>query len=78
MEIKEIVKLNIQDGDIIGLPHTSWNSAQNLSKQIQQVFPEKKFIVIWDEDGSILGIKVLHLTGISKPEATPRPDGAQY
>jgi len=63
MEIKEITKLNLQDGDIIFLPaeSTSPEGLKIFQRALTQRFSGKEFLVITAPEKAIRGIKVIHM-----------------
>jgi len=61
MEIKEIKKFNIQDGDIICLPDMNYQSVMFLDRQLVKAFPSKRFMIIFGKENQVKGIKVLHI-----------------
>ena len=61
MEIEEIKKINVQDGDIICFPLTTPEMLESVSRNLRQVFPEKRFIVFSVDKETLAGIKVVHI-----------------
>jgi len=62
MTIKEIRKINVQDGDLIMFPlPVSIRGMSRIHKALRKLFPEKRFLMIWLDEETIKGIKVLHL-----------------
>jgi len=62
MNIKEIKKINLQDGDIIFLPRlVPASDLESIAQALRRRFVDKKFLLIRMDKDAIRGIKVLHL-----------------
>jgi len=63
MELKEIKKLNLQDGDILFFPkeYVALDELYNIMKAINTEFPDKKVLMVHLEEGGIQGLKVVNI-----------------
>lgn len=63
LNIKEIKRINIKDGDIIFIPKITSKMRNELSVGLHKVFPDKVFVLVNGDKDTIKGIKVINVKG---------------